>query len=147
MEFFGSVTRIFGACVPSVAPCAAAAAAAAARTHPAAVRVSEQSNGFDWFSRRRRSTRRLSEAAPVPSSSPVPAPWESRVSSVPFHHRTIPITKPPPPPPPPPIFSNRGTWWTKGRSSVVLSTRSCDRDIYIQAEISKRRFINGAIDR
>lgn len=72
MEFFGSVTRIFGACVPSVAPCAAAAAAAAARTHPAAVRVSEQSNGFDWFSRRRRSTRRLSEAAPVPSSSPVP---------------------------------------------------------------------------
>lgn len=131
MEFFGSVTRIFGACVPSVAPCAYAQLQFASRNNRT------DSTGF----RGDDDPRGGFPSGPVPSSSPVPAPWESRVSSVPFHHRTIPIAKPPPPPPPPPPYfrlEERRISWTK----QSFYRRAVATDIYIYICIYKRKYRN-----
>lgn len=125
MEFFGSVTRIFGACVPSVAPCAAA------RIPSCSSRLGTIER-FDWFSRRRRSTRRLSDRSRSLLLAPSRAVGISRVlGSFPpqfeqyrLRNRLLLLllfleTR---------IFDSRNTEENRGR--VVLSGRSCDRYIY-----------------
>ena len=79
MQFFGSVTRIVGACVPSVAPCAIRSSHIPSCTIPAWRTINDDSTAFHHAD----DPRGFPTVSTLPRP-PVAAPWESRVSSVPF---------------------------------------------------------------
>lgn len=111
-------------------------------------RVSEQSNDSTGF-RADHDIHATFQALPFPRP-----PWESRVSSVPFHCRTIPITKPPPPTLPPRdscfrFVDEKRRRRRRRRSVFVLSVRSRKELLELPRyyiDIETRRFINRSIE-